>query len=104
MVWFLVLSTNKRLGTAKGSIFGERSRARLVQAFRTAKSPSRNEGLFYLEVVMNYCTRRYLGLLVPALLLLMAVEANGQAIQSTILGKVTDPSGAAIANASIIVK
>jgi hypothetical protein len=43
-------------------------------------------------------------LLIPGLLLLAAVAANGQAIQSTILGRVTDPSGAAIANAKVTVK
>src|SRR6267378_217102 len=54
--------------------------------------------------MMNNCSRRYLSLLIPGLLLLAAVEMKGQAIQSTILGKVTDPSGASVANAGVTVK
>ena len=53
---------------------------------------------------MNYCSKRYLSLLIPGLLLLAAVEMKGQAIQSTILGKVTDPSGASVANAAVTIK
>jgi len=54
--------------------------------------------------MMNYCSKRYLSLLIPGLLLLAAVEMKGQAIQSTILGKVTDPSGASVANAAVTIK
>src|SRR6185503_4528596 len=53
---------------------------------------------------MRYFSRHYFGLLIPALLLFAAIEAKGQAIQSTILGKVTDPSGAAVSGATVIVK
>ena len=41
---------------------------------------------------MRFSSGRYCGLLIPGLLLLVAVDANGQAIQSTILGRVNDPS------------
>jgi len=53
---------------------------------------------------MRYSSRRYLLLLIPVLLLVSAVETKGQAIQSTILGRVTDPSGAAVANAAVAIK
>jgi hypothetical protein len=51
-----------------------------------------------------YCSRRYLLLLIPVLLPVSEVETRGQAIQSTILGRVTDPSGAAVAGAAVTIK
>jgi len=53
---------------------------------------------------MRYSSGRYSGLLILGLLLLVAVEANGQAIQSTILGRVNDPSGAAVTGATVTIK
>src|SRR6185295_8175595 len=53
---------------------------------------------------MRFFSKSYSGLLLSTFLLLAAIAAYGQAIQSTILGKVTDPSGAAVANATVTVK
>lgn len=76
--------------------------AHRVRAFPTTRSKSQNEGLFHLEEIMNY-SRRYLGLLVSVLLVLAAVEANGQSTQSTILGTVTDSTGAVMVGAKITI-
>src|SRR5437762_6525847 len=73
-----------------------------MRAFRRVKAPSRTKP--FGRKMMNYCSKRYLSLLIPGLLLLAAVEMKGQAIQSTILGRVTDPSGAAVANAAVAIK
>src|SRR6266849_10357886 len=54
--------------------------------------------------MMKYRSWRCLGLLAPVLFLVAAANIEGQAIQSTILGKVTDPSGAAVANAAVAIK
>ena len=53
---------------------------------------------------MRYFSRHYSGLLIPVLLLLAVIEVKGQAIQSTILGKVTDPSAAAVTGATVTIK
>ena len=45
----------------------------------------------------------YLALLMPALLLCLAAPATAQRDMGTILGAVTDPSGAAIPGASITI-
>jgi hypothetical protein len=53
---------------------------------------------------MSYVSRHYFGLLIPVLMLFAVIEARGQAIQSTILGKVTDPSAAAVIGATVTIK
>src|SRR3989441_7926205 len=73
-----------------------------MRAFRRVKAPSRTKP--FGRKMMNYCSKRYLSLLIPGLLLLAAVEIKGQGIQSTILGKITGPSGAAVANAAVVIK
>src|SRR5437870_7182002 len=53
---------------------------------------------------MRYFLNLYSTFLIAGFLVALAGEVRGQAVQSTILGTVTDPSGAVVTGATVTVK